>query len=154
MYFANKVSRFITYTLNEIYGNGNISFKYSIMPITYYNASSFADSTYKLVGSGYSALLPALAFGLTQKDLVSIKDLENDVLKLGDKLKPLSTSYTQSNSKSNEESEEENGDGKTSKEKPVNTDIDEGGRPKKKEDEKADKTHQNEESLERTGGGS
>ena len=152
MYFANKVSRFITNTLNDTYGNGNITFKYMIMPITYYNATSFADSTYKLVGSGYSALMPALAFGLTQKDLVNIKDLENNVLKLGDKLKPLSTSYTQSNS--GKEGEEEAGDGKTSKEKPVETDIDEGGRPKKKEDEKADKTRKNEESLDKTGGGS
>ena len=156
MYFANKVSRFITKVLNDTFGNGNITFKYSILPISYYNADSYANTAYKLVGSGYSALLPALAFGLTQKDLVNIKDLENDVLKLGDKLKPLSTSYTQGNSKPSEgeESEEENGDGKTSKEKPVKTDIDEGGRPKKKEDEKADKTHQNEESLDRTGGGS
>lgn len=156
MYFANKVSRFITNTLNDTYGNGNITFKYLIMPVTYYNAADFADSAFKLVGSGYSALMPALAFGLTQKDLVNVKDLENDVLKLGDKLKPLSTSYTQSNSGSNkgEEGEEENGDGKTSKDKPVETDIDEGGRPKKKEDEKADKTHKNEESLDRTGGGS
>ena len=126
------------------------------MPITYYNATSFADSSFKLVGSGYSALMPALAFGLTQKDLVNIKDLENDVLKLGDKLKPLSTSYTQSNSGSDKDKEgdEENGDGKAPKGKAVETDIDEGGRPKKKEDEKADKTQQNEESLDRTGGGS
>jgi hypothetical protein len=155
MYLANKFSRFITNTLNDTYGNGNITFKYQIMPITYYNATSFADSTYKLVGSGYSALLPALAFGLTQKDLVNIKDLENDVLKLGDKLKPLSTSYTQSNSGSGKDEDgEENGEGGDSKGKPVKTDVDEGGRPKKKEDEKADKTHQNEESLDRTGGGS
>jgi hypothetical protein len=156
MYLANKFSRFITNVLNDNFANGNINFKYQIMPITYYNSSAYVDSTFKLVGSGYSALLPALAFGLTQKDLVSIKDLENDVLKLGDKLKPLSTSYTQtsSDSKKEEEGDEENGDGKTSKEKPVETDIDEGGRPKKKEDEKADKTHKNEESLDRTGGGS
>ena len=154
MYFANKVSRFITNTLNDTFGNGNITFKYSIMPITYYNASSFVDSSYKLVGSGYSALLPALAFGLTQKDLVNVKDLENDVLKLGDRLKPLMTSYTQSNSASGEDGDGdgENGDGNTSKGKPVDTDIDEGGRPKKKEDKKADKTHKNEESLDRTGG--
>ena len=154
MYFANKVSRFITNTLNDTFGNGNITFKYSIMPITYYNASSFVDSSYKLVGSGYSALLPALAFGLTQKDLVNVKDLENDVLKLGDRLKPLMTSYTQSNSASGKDGDGdgENGDGNTSKGKPVDTDVDEGGRPKKKEDEKADKTHKNEESLDRTGG--
>ena len=125
------------------------------MPVTYYNAASFVDSSFKLVGSGYSALMPALAFGLSQRDLVNIKDLENDVLKLGDRLKPLSTSYTQTGSDSGKE---EDGDGKNgddaSKGKPVETDIDEGGRPKKKEEDKADKTHKNEESLDKTGGGS
>ena len=146
MYLANKFSRFITNVLNDTFSNSNITFKYIIMPVTYYNATSFAESSFKLVGSGYSALLPALAFGLSQKDLVNVKDLENDVLKLGEKLKPLSTSYTQS------------GDGKNGedgpKEKSVETDIDEGGRPKKKEEDKADQTHKNEESLDRTGGGS
>jgi hypothetical protein len=109
MYLANKFSNFITNTLNELFGNGNITFKYMIMPVTYYNTSDFVDSSFKLVGSGYSALMPALAFGLSQRDLVNIKDLENDVLKLGDKLKPLSTSYTQTGG-------EEKGDGKSSKE--------------------------------------
>jgi hypothetical protein len=146
MYLANKFSRFITNLLNDTFGNGNITFKYTIMPISYYNAADFADTSFKLVGSGYSALMPALAFGLTQKDLVNIKDLENDVLKLGDKLKPLQSSYTQTADGNSSEGD--------SKEKPVETDVDEGGRPKKKEDEKADKTHQNEESLDRTGGGS
>ena len=146
MYLANKFSRFITNLLNDTFGNGNITFKYTIMPISYYNAADFADTSFKLVGSGYSALMPALAFGLTQKDLVNIKDLENDVLKLGDKLKPLMSSYTQTADGNSSEGD--------SKEKPVETDVDEGGRPKKKEDEKADKTHQNEESLDRTGGGS
>ena len=150
MYFANKVSTFITNTLNDIYGNGNITFTYTIMPVSYYNTTSFIDQSFKLVGSGYSALLPALAFGMSQRDLVNIKDLENNVLKLGDKLKPLSTSYTQSNS---DKEGGEDGEG-ASKNKVNNTDPDEGGRPKKKEEEKADKTHQNEESLDRTGGGS
>ena len=150
MHLANKISHFVTNTLNDTFGNGNITFKYLIMPITYYNASSFVDSSFKLVGSGYSALMPALAFGLTQKDLVNIKDLENDVLKLGDKLKPLSTSYTQS--KSDSESGDEDGDGTAPENKPVTTDNDEGGRPKKKEGEKAEKTIQNEESLDKTGG--
>ena len=154
MYLANKFSRFITNLLNDTFANGNITFKYQIMPITYYNVSTFVDSSFKLVGSGYSALMPALAFGLSQRDLVNIKDLENEVLKLGDKLKPLTTSYTQSSSSSDKEKDggEDNGDGKTQKETPVKTDVDEGGRPKKKEDEKADKTIKNEESLDRTGG--
>lgn len=154
MYLANKFSRFITNSLNDAFANSNISFKYTILPITYYNATDFADATFKLVGSGYSALMPALAYGLSQKDLVNLKDLENDVLKLGDKLKPLQTSYTQTGSDSKEEDGDSENEEETSKKKPINTDIDEGGRPKKKEDEKADKTHKNEESLDKTGGGS
>lgn len=142
MYMANKFSRFVTNTLNDLFANGNVSFTYQIMPVSHYNTSDFIDMSFKLVGSGYSALMPALAFGLSQRDLINIKDLENDVLKLGDRLKPLQTSYTQSAA------------GGEGGEKPVETDIDEGGRPKKKEEDKADQTKKNEESLERTGGGS
>ena len=149
MVLANKFSRFITNTLNDNFANGNITFKYSIMPITYYNTADYVDTTFKLVGSGYSALLPALALNMTQRDLINIKDLENDVLKLGDRLKPLQTSYTQSA----DGSDGEDG-GEDPKGKPVETDIDEGGRPKLKEDKKSDKTHKNEESLDKTGGGS
>ena len=151
MVLANKFSRFITNTLNDLFANGNITFKYTIMPVTYYNAEDFINMSFKLVGSGYSALLPALAFNMSQRDLVSIKDLENDVLKLGDRLKPLSTSYTQS--ASGEDSDGENGKGDP-KEKSVETDIDEGGRPKKKEEDKSEKTIDNEKSIDKTGGGS
>lgn len=147
MVLANKFSRFITNTLNDNFANGNITFKYSIMPITYYNTADYVDTTFKLVGSGYSALLPALALNMTQRDLINIKDLENDVLKLGDRLKPLQTSYTQSAAGSDGEDGDEDPKGK-----PVETDIDEGGRPKLKEDKKSDKTHKNEESLDKTGG--
>ena len=136
MYLANKFSRFITNTLNDLFANGNISFTYRIMPISHYNVKNFVENSFKLVGSGYSALLPALALDLSQRDLINIKDLENDVLKLGDKLKPLQSSYTQSATNSG------------------SADVDEGGRPKKNEEEKADQTRKNEESLEKTGGGS
>ena len=151
MYFANKLSHFVTNTLNDTFANSNVSFKYTILPVSYYNTSSFVDTTFKLVGSGYSALMPAVALGITQKDLIGLKDLENDVLKLGDKLKPLSTSYTQTSSK------EEDGDDKSKGEDkeeavPVKTDIDEGGRPAKKQEEKAETTITKEKSLEATGG--
>ena len=89
---------------------------------------------------------------MSQRDLINVKDLENDVLKLGDRLKPLQTSYTQSASGKGD-GDEENGDGDP-KEKPAETDIDEGGRPKLKEDKKSDKTIENEKSLDKTGGGS
>jgi hypothetical protein len=44
--------------------------------------------------SGYSFLIPALASGLQQRDFLNVKDLENDVLKLHEKLIPLSISST------------------------------------------------------------
>ena len=128
MILANKFSTFITNIVNQLYSNSNITFKYTILPITYYNDDKYMESTFKLANTGYSFLLPALAMGLSQKDLGNIKDLENDVLKLSDKLKPLSSSYTQSSS-----------DNKA-------------GAPEKTPEEKAPKTIQNEESLDRQGG--
>ena len=80
--------------------------------------------TFKTASSGYSLLLPALVVGINQKDLINIKDLENDVLKLREKLIPPESSYTQS------------GTGEV-------------GAPRKEESEKAPKTLANERSLDR-----
>ena len=125
------------------------------MPITLYNAAEYVETNFKLLGSGYSALATGLGVGLSQRDIVNIKDLENNVLKLGDRLKPLATSYTQSGSDAKaKDGEEKPEDGKTPKEGKTQKTPDEGGRPKKKESDKADQTIKNEQSKERTEGGS
>ena len=133
MYLANKFARFVTNVINDTFANSNISFKYTILPITHQNEAKYIDSSYKLASSGYSLIIPAVAQGLSQKDLVNIKDLENDVLQLTDKLIPPKTSFTDGG---------EVGD--------------EGGRPTKSTDEKRDQTIKNEESIEKskTQGGS
>ena len=123
MVFGNKFANFITSVVNKLYANSNIKFKYTILPITYYNEKEYVDTAFKTASSGYSLILPALAMGINQKDLINLKDLENDVLNLKEKLIPPDSSYTQS------------GTGN-----PV-------GRPKKSEEEKAPKTLLNEESL-------
>ena len=128
MYLANKFSRFITNSINRIYGNTNITFKYQILPVSIHNMDKFVDQSFKLSGSGYSYLLPAVALGLSQRDIVNLKELENDVLKLGEKLIPLSSSYTQSSDNPS-------------------------GRPKLDDSEKAEKTIKNEESLDNQAGG-
>jgi hypothetical protein len=100
--------------------------------------------------------------GINQKDLIGLKELENDVLKLGEKLIPLSSSYTQANGSEDPNKEEEGteGDGSSSggdqgkKGEVIDTDPDVGGRPKKKDENKAPQTVANEESKNRTGGGS
>ena len=154
MYLANKFSIYITNLLNKLFGNGNVSFKYVILPITWHNQTDYIDSGLKAAQSGYSVLLPALAQGFTQKDLGNIKDLENTILQLGEKLIPLSSSYTQP-SPSNEGSDEQSKEGQPIKEKvEQQPNLDEGGRPPIKEEDKADKTIKNEESLDKTGGGS
>ena len=135
MTLANKFAKFVTNIVNDNFANSNINFKYTILPITHYNDSKFIDSSYKLATAGYSLIVPALAQGLSQRDLVNLKDLENDVLGLADKLIPPKTSFTGTN---------------------TGEDGGEGGRPAKESGEKKDKTLENEKSLEKskTQGGS
>lgn len=125
MNLANQYSTFLSTMINDIFGNSNISLKYVIIPISYYNQKDYITNSMKLAQSGYSFILPSLALGLNQSELTSVKELENDVLKLQDKLIPLFSSFTQS--------------GKDQDNK--------GGAPKKEVSEKADGTIENEDSL-------
>ena len=148
MYLANKFARFVTNVVNDNFANSNISFKYTILPITHQNEAKYIDTSFKLSSSGYSLLVPALAQGFSQKDLVNLKDLENDVLKLNEKLIPPSNSFTGGKQKE---------DGEDGGANPMTGEGgDQGGRPSKEADEKKDQTIKNEESVEKskTQGGS
>ena len=124
MVLARKLENFITSILNEKYGNANITFTYKILPVSYYNQKEYVETSLKLANSGYSFLLPALAMDISQRELSNLKDLENDVLKLKEKLQPLSTAYTETGNV---------------------------GRPTKDAQDKSAKTVANEESLDRGG---
>lgn len=128
MFLAGKFANFITNITNTLFSDRDISFKYQILPVSYYNEEKYIDRTFKMASSGYSFLYPAIAMGISQQDLGSIKDLENDVLNLAEKLKPLSSSYTQSAANS-------------------------PGAPAKEQEDKAEKTIENEESMDNTTGG-
>ena len=125
MMFAHKVETLITYMVNFKFSNSNISFKYTMLPVTYYNENKYIDTALKMANSGYSFIIPAVALGVSQRELGNIKDLENDVLGLKEKLIPLSTSYTESGNSP--------------------------GRPEKPLEEKSAKTIANEESLDSGG---
>lgn len=126
MILGNKYSDFITFCLNFLFANVNVDFKYSILPIGEYNRSDYITDTLKLAQSGYSFLVPCIASGISQRELVNVKNLENNVLKLDDILIPLSSSYTQSDNKV--------------------------GRPKMKTEDKSPKTIQNEDAINNQGG--
>ena len=125
MVLAHKLSNFITSIINKQYGNTNITFVYKILPISYYNQNDYVETSLKLANSGYSFLLPAVAMDISQRELSNIKDLENNVLKLKEKLQPLSTSYTETGNV---------------------------GRPEKDAQDKSAKTIANEKSLDNGGG--
>jgi hypothetical protein len=127
MILANKYSRFVSRVVNSLFGNSNITFKYTIFPLSLYNKDDFITESLKLAQSGYSYLVPAVAAGLSQREIVNVKDLENDVLNLRDKFIPLQTSYTESSG--------------------------EVGAPEKKLEDKSEKTIKNEDAIDRQGQG-
>lgn len=96
MNLANRFSVLITNVINELYKNSNISFTYKILPISYQNDDEYLDNAFKMASSGYSLIVPALALGISQRDLSNLKELENDVMKLPEVLIPLSSAFTQS----------------------------------------------------------
>lgn len=96
MMLANKIGNFVTNIINNIFGNNSLFFKYKFLPISIFTEDKFIDNSFKLGGMGYSLLMPALAMGLSQRDIIDLKDLENDVLNITDKLIPPQSAYTQS----------------------------------------------------------
>ena len=126
MTLANSYSCAFTKLINSCFKDKTIDFKYNILPISFQTEKDYIDNSFKMVSLGYSFTLPALALGLTQKDLVNIKEMENNVLKLSDKLLSLSSSYQ--------------------------TSPNEPGAPAKEPEEKEDTTLVKEESIDNQGG--
>lgn len=96
MYLGNKFSYAISNIINMVYGNGSVTFSYEILPISYFNQFDYSKEAFKLSQSGYSFFLPAIALGVDQRNLVDLKDVENELVNLADKLVPLQSAYTQS----------------------------------------------------------
>lgn len=112
--------------INYLYSSPKIVFNYFFPPITQHLLEDYITNSFKLASSGYSFILPGLAMGLSQRQLVNIKTLENQGLELEKVLIPLSSSYTQSNSNTEETN----------------------GRPALEVEDKTEKTIQNEDSQE------
>lgn len=130
VHLIGKYSTFITEIVNMLFSNKKVNFKYTILPITYHNAFKYTDNALKLANAGFSFLLPAIAMDLSQRDLVNIKELENDVLELSELLIPLQSAFTQG-------AEDPNTQG--------------AGGVKKEQSEKAETTLAKEESLDKGG---
>lgn len=109
MILARKYATFLTNIINSIYSNKNVDFSYSFLPVAEHNMKDYIDETMKLAASGGSYLLPNLALGFSQREIVDLKDLENKMLKLTEKFIPLQASYQQSPSVAQTSKEDKGG---------------------------------------------
>ena len=96
MILARKYARLLTNLINGLYQNSNVSFSYIFLPVSEHNTKDYIDQSFKLASSGYSYLIPAIALGFSQKQIIDLKDLENTILSLEKRFVPLQSSYTQS----------------------------------------------------------
>lgn len=99
MTLAAQFSTVLTYILNTKKGSNTVSYEISILPITHFNTKQYIDNAYKLATAGYSFIVPSLALGISQRQLIDIKELENNILNMEDMLKPLQSSFTSSGEK-------------------------------------------------------
>lgn len=137
MYLAGSYSIWLSYILDQRYGDNKISFTAKILPVSYYNNDEYISKTLNMAQYGYSFLVPSVALGLNQSEITDIKTLEIELLKLDVELVPLQSSHTQSDGgQANKDEESATG------EKPNN---------EKNQDEKSDRTLENEQSKD--GGG-
>lgn len=135
MVLAEKVADFLTSIINgedAPFAGANIEYRIKILPVTPYNKADYVKSALSTATLGYSWLHVSAAQGITQSEIVDLKKLETEGLGLLDLFIPLSSSYTQGAEAS-----------------PL---VDEGGRPEKSDDDKAQKTNINIESKDKTGG--
>ena len=102
-------------------------YKVEILETTIYNYREMAKMYKEMTQIGYPKLLPQVALGHSQANILATMQFENNILHLSDLMIPPRMSSTMSSNGSNNNNE--------------------GGRPEKPDDEKSDKTIQNKEAM-------
>ena len=129
------------------------SFRFNLLETTQYNYKELSKMYKEQTQLGYSKMLPQVALGHSQTFILNSAHFENEILHLSEIMIPPMSSNTMSgadilgaNNKSNSKNNEN-----TTEDKKVTTQITtekkESGRPEKPDDEKAEKTIQNKESM-------
>lgn len=98
-WYENKFSSLVTAS--------KYSFEILFPYITIFNRDKMFDLFKEGATLGYSKLLPVVALGVKQSTFMNLMGLENDFMKLHEKMIPLSTSYTQSGKEGRPEKKEE-----------------------------------------------
>ena len=136
--YLNAYETWIRFLLNERFTRKGLKFDFEILPITVFNRADLQQTYFRGAQFGYSKMAAGVAMGIRQTDQLSIMDLENDLLKMSDKMIPLQSSYTTSNSQNNSSGEQ-----KSSSQTVVRDITNTGGRPELPDELKSEKTQAN-----------
>lgn len=136
--FTRKFSDWLTYILNLRFGDNKMDFTFQFLPITQHNMKDMMDTYLKGAQYGYSKLYVAVAQGISQYDLMSLVQFENEILNLDEEMIPLQSSHTAS---------AQNSDGKSGNSGKSGDNKSEPGRPELSDGDKTDKTIANRDSM-------
>ena len=111
----------------------------AMLPTTIYNYKDLSKMYKEQTQIGFSKLLPQVALGMTQQEIIATALFENGMLALNDLFVPPQMSSTMSGTKATDSS----GKKTTEKNDNAQSEKSEGGRPEKPDDEKSEKTIHN-----------
>lgn len=117
-----------------------LKYTVSILPTTIYNYKDLSKMYKEQTQIGFSKLLPQVALGMSQSEIIATACFENGMLSLNDLFVPPQMSSTMSGTKA-----PDSGRNKTTEKKDDNAQSEksQGGRPEKPDDEKSEKTIRN-----------
>ena len=116
-----------------------LKYSVSILPTTIYNYKDLSKLYKEQTQIGFSKLLPQVALGMTQNEIISTAYFENGMLSLNDLFVPPQMSSTMSGTKASDSKDSKT----TEKKDDAQSKESQGGRPEKRDDEKSEKTLRN-----------
>lgn len=144
-YLMNKV-------VNRLLANKKYSYKFKILETTIYNYKELSKLYKEQTSIGYSKMLPQIALGHSQSEILGAANFENNILNLTSiMIPPLSTNTMSGNNlptagnKNADNQDQKNAD--KNKQAAAQGEEKQAGRPEKADDEKSDKTIANKESM-------
>ena len=144
MGYLNIYETWIKFLLNERFVRKGLTFDFELLPTTVFNKQDLQQSYFRGAQYGYSKMFAGVAMGIKQRDQLSLMNFENDFLDMSQKMIPLQSSYTTSNSgEKNSSSSVQNATVSSQSNDLDNT----GGRPELPDEQKSEKTQANIESM-------
>lgn len=148
--YLNIYETWIKFLLNEHFSRKGLNFDFEILPTTVFNRQDLQQTYFRGAQYGYSKMFAGVAMGIKQRDQLSLMEFENDFLEMSKKMIPLQSSYTTSGNVIAKEEEDKKSTSSAQKTEvsatPDNIDNT-GGRPPLPDEQKAEQTQRNNESL-------